>query len=99
MWMKIVEWWRSFFGDPTHTLAESDRPSAIEVMDEIRRARAAHTPSPVTRSGRPRSLRTPLTTPPAPSREPKGEVPWFERQRRQAAVRDDLRDDYDEYSG
>ena len=99
MWTKIVEWWRAFFGGPPPALADDSGPSATEVMDELRRARAAHTPVPMTRSGRPRSLRTALTTPPAPSRDAPGEVPWYERQRRQAAVRDALRDDYDEYSG
>ena len=93
MWAWIVGWWRSLFG-----ATSDDEPRARDVMEELRRARADRTAVPPTRSGRPRSLRTAITPAPvARSTTPSGEVPWYERQRRQAAVRDSLRDDYDEY--
>ena len=89
-WSRLRAWWT---GEPPPpdgaTAAHSDEAvRAADVMQELREAR---------RRPRARSVRTVLNSPsPTPPRRAGGEIPWYERQRREAALRDDLPEGYDE---
>ena len=86
MWSRFVNWLRGLLGPP-----QEQGPSALELMQELRESRATRE--------RPRGTAARRLPRPAPDADTptRGEVPWYERQRRQAAARDGLRDDYDEF--
>ncbi|MFT4621398.1 MAG: hypothetical protein ACI8PZ_000050 [Myxococcota bacterium] len=95
----VMGWWRRWFGEEPQ-IADSgatpgDQLHAAQVMEELRRARESSRSAP---RARPRSLRGVMNGPCSPrSARAPGKVPWYEVQRRQAAIRDELRDEYDEH--
>ena len=95
----LIGWWRRWFGGEPQTADSTAtpgaQPHAAQVMEELRRARESARAAP---RARPRSLRAVMNGPSSPrSARAPGKVPWYEVQRRQAAIRDELRDEYDEH--